>query len=373
MVQLVLVDNQKACAARPRQPEAVTMNSQAAQTRQNLPGNRSFVWVKAAGKRPTEYEDLTVGQQSTPAQYAFQGWPIRFDDGRDPYTEDSTIIRSSDWYAYRDPNQTWQRGYISGVHESEKALERSFEGARAAGLFGFADQKWVSQGLAEHYMTYPFVEYGLFLALCYAEREALSDTATFSIVFEAGDKLRHLQDVVYYSFELADAFPGFNDDGAQDAWQGDPIWQGARKAVENIIALNDWMEVIVATNLCFDRLFGELAKVEYFSRFAAANGDVVTPIIVASSEADTARTQRWSAALVEHVLADPVHGNANREIVTSWIRKWNAYALEACEAFAPVFGQAPARPATFESAMRDVRAKQAAYLSSLGLTSPVRA
>jgi hypothetical protein len=133
------------------------------------------------------------------------------------------------------------------------------------------------------------------------------------------------------------------------------------------------MEVIVATNLCFDRLFGELAKVEYFSRFAAANGDVVTPIIIASSEADTARTQRWSAALIEHVLADPVHGTANREILTSWIQKWNAYSLEACEAFAPVFAQAPAKPATFQSAMADVRAKQATYLSKLSLTSPARA
>ncbi len=222
-------------------------------------------------------------------------------------------------------------------------------------------------------MTYPFVEYGLFLALCYAEREALSDTVTFSIVFEAGDKLRHLQDVVYYSFELADAFPGFNDDGVQDAWQSDPLWQGARKAVANIIALNDWMEVVVATNMCFDRLFGELAKVEYFSRFAAANGDVVTPIIIASSEADTARTQRWNAALIEHVLADPVHGSANRDIVTSWIEKWDSYSLEACEAFGPAFEQAPVKPATFESAMRDVRAKQAAYLRSLGLASRARA
>ena len=335
--------------------------------RQDLSGNRSFAWVKAAGKRPTEYEDLTVGQQSTPAQYAFQGWPIRFDDGRDPYTEDSTVIRSSDWYVYRDPNQTWQRGYIAGVHESEKALERSFEGAHAAGLFAFADTDWVRNGLAKHYMTYPFIEYGLFLALCYAEREALSDTVTFSIVFEAGDKLRHLQDVVYYSFELAEAFPGFDDSGADAAWTGDPLWQGARKAVENIIALNDWMEVVVATNLCFDRLFGELAKVEYFSRFAAANGDVVTPIIVASSEADTARTQRWTSSLIRHVLDDPVHGAANSNIVGSWIEKWNRYSLDACEAFAPVFSQAPARPGTFRSAMRDVTAKQAAYLASLGL------
>ncbi len=349
------------------------MTLDAAQKRENLPGNRSFVWVKAAGKRPTEYEDLSVGQQSTPAQFAVQGWPIRFDDGRDPYTEDSTVIRSSDWYAYRDPNQTWQRGYIAGVHESERALERSWEGAHAAGLFAFADEGWVTKGLAEHYMTYPFVEYGLFLALCYAEREALSDTVTFSIVFEAGDKLRHLQDVVYYSFELAEAFPGFDDTGVHEAWMTDPLWQGARKAIENIIASYDWMEVIVAANLCFDRLFGELAKVEYFSRFAAASGDVVTPIIIASSEADTARTQRWTSALIKHVLDDPVHGSANREIVSSWLEKWDRYSLDACEAFAPAFTQVPSRPATFESAMSDVKAKQAAYLASLGLVSPTRA
>ncbi len=349
------------------------MTVDAARKRENLPGNRSFVWVNAAGKRPTEYEDLTVGQQSTPAQYAFQGWPIRFDDGRDPYTEDSTAIRSSDWYAYRDPNQTWQRGYISGIHESERALERSFEGAHAAGLFAFANEGWVGKGLAEHYMTYPFIEYGLFLALCYAEREALSDTVTFSMVFEAGDKLRHLQDVVYYSFELAEAFPGFDDTGVHAAWTGDPLWQGARKAVENIIASYDWMEVVVATNLCFDRLFGELAKVEYFSRFAAANGDVVTPIIIASSEADTARTQRWTSALIKHLLDDPAHGSANRDIINSWIEKWDSYSLEACNAFAPAFSQAPVQPGTFEKAMSGVKAKQAAYLANLDLARPARA
>ncbi|MGD9531588.1 aromatic/alkene monooxygenase hydroxylase subunit beta [Pseudonocardia sp.] len=341
--------------------------------RKELPGHRSFVWVKPRGKRPTEYEDLTVGQQSTPAQYAFQGWPIRFDDGRDPYTADSTVIRSSDWYAFRDPNQTMQRQYIAGVNESEKALERSFAGAHAAGLFAFADEGWVRTGLAGHYMTYPFVEYGLFLALCYAEREALSDTATFPIVFEAADKLRHLQDVVYYSFELAEAFEGFDDSDCQRAWKEDPVWQGARRAVENIIALDDWMEIVVATNLCLDRLFGELAKVEYFSRFAAANGDVVTPIIEASSEADTARTQRWTSALIEHVVTDPTHGADNRTVLADWVGKWNGYAIAACEAFAPVFETAPTKPATFATAMEHVQAKQAAYLESLGLVADGRA
>jgi len=341
-----------------------------AQKRPDLSGARTFTWVTPAGKRPTEYEDYTVGQQSTPAQYAYQGWPIRFDDGRDPYSDTSTEIKSTDWYAYRDPNQTTQRHYVAGMHESENALERSFAGAHAAGLFDFADSEWIKTAIGRHYMAYPFVEYGQFLALCYAEREALSDTATVSIVFELADKIRHLQDVVYYSFELADAYPGFDDSQVNEDWQNDPIWQGARKAVEFIIASFDWMEVVVAINLCFDRLFGELAKVEYFSRFAAANGDIVTPIIIASSEADTARTMRWTKTLFEHLLNDETHGAKNKEIITGWIAKWNEYALDACEAFAPVFDQAPTKPGTYKSAMARVEAKQAAFLTSLGLSAP---
>jgi methane monooxygenase component A beta chain/propane monooxygenase small subunit len=346
--------------------------------RTELSGHRKFTWFEPKGPRATEYEDLTVGQQSTPAQYAYQGWPIRFDDGRDPYTEDSTVIKSTDWYQFRDPNQTIQRTYISGVDQSEKSLERSLDGAQAAGLFEFADHEWVKTGLAKHYMTFPYVEYGLFLAFCYAEREALSDTVTFATVFSAADKLRHLQDIVYYSFELAEAtdagvVPDFDDSGVAETWKSDPVWQGARKATENIIASNDWMEIIVATNCCFDRLFGELAKVEYFSRFAAANGDVVTPIIIASSEADMARTKKWNAALLQYLLQDPKYGSHNQEIISGWIDKWNGYSLEACNAFAPVFENAPVKPATYEVALADVQNKQATYLTSVGLSVPTPA
>jgi len=341
-----------------------------AQKRPDLSGARVFTWVNPAGKRATEYEDLTVGQQSTPAQYVTQGWPIRFDDGRDPYTEASSVIKSTDWYTYRDPSQTTNRHYVVGVHEAESALEQSFKGAHAAGLFEFADPEWIKTGIGQHYMTYPHVEYGMFLALCYAEREALSDTVTFSLVFEAADKIRHLQDVVYYSFEMAEAHPGFDDSAVESAWKSDPIWQGARKAIENIIASFDWMEVVVAINLCMDRLFGELAKVEYFSRFAAANGDIVTPIIIAASEADTARTNRFTTELINHVTSDPTHGQKNKEIINGWVAKWNEYALDACDAFSPVFDMAPTKPSAYKSAMAHVAGKQAKYLTSLGLTVP---
>src|SRR4051812_41354095 len=142
--------------------------------RTELSGDRRFTWYTPSGRSPTEYEDLTVHQQSSPAHFVTQGWPVRFDNGRDPYSDDTTAIRSSDWYAYRDPNRTIQRQYIASTNESEKSLERTLAGARASGLLTFARPEWVRTGLAQHYMTYPFVDYGLFLALCYSEREALS-------------------------------------------------------------------------------------------------------------------------------------------------------------------------------------------------------
>src|SRR6185369_7302050 len=139
----------------------------------------------------------------------------------------------------------------------------SISGAIKAGHLGFAHPTWVKTGLAEHFMTYPFVNYGLFLAFCYAEREALSDTVTFVIVFTAADKLRHMQDAVHYSYDLAEALPATTDAGAPMWWKRHAIWQGARFAVEHMVVANDWMEIVVAANLCFDRIFGDLAKAEY--------------------------------------------------------------------------------------------------------------
>ena len=58
--------------------------------------------------------------------------------------------------------------------------------------------------LSRYYAAWPFVEYGLFLALCYAVREALGDTIAFSIAFQAGGRMRHLQDIVHLMFDLAE-------------------------------------------------------------------------------------------------------------------------------------------------------------------------
>ena len=58
-----------------------------------LEGHRGFTWFKPQKQRPTEYESYTVGLQSSPKQWLHVGWPCRFEDGREPFSEASTALR----------------------------------------------------------------------------------------------------------------------------------------------------------------------------------------------------------------------------------------------------------------------------------------
>ena len=127
-------------------------------------------------------------------------------------------------------------------------------------------------------------------------------------------------------------------------------------ALEHVKGLDDEIKDLADT---FDAMLERLDRsFDSQRRFVAnASHELKTPVstIIASSEADMARTTRWNAALMEHLLGDETYGAHNREVITGWIDKWNGYSIEACTAFSPVFENAPVIPATFETAMADVQ------------------
>jgi alkene monooxygenase beta subunit len=96
---------------------------------------------------------------------------------------------------------------------------------------------------------------------------------------------------------------------------------------------------------------------------------MVTPMIIASVEADHARTRGWTKALLSHLISDPTHGAANLDVITTWVTRWSAASRAACEAFRPVFEQAPVNPSTFDEALARVLAGQASALGELGITA----
>ena len=219
--------------------------------------------------------------------------------------------------------------------------------------------------LSRYYAAWPFVEYGLFLALCYAVREALGDTIAFSIAFQAGDRMRHLQDIVHLMFDLAEAREGFTDAGARDAWMTDPVLVPARENIERIVSCRDWFETVVAVNLVFEPMVGRLMKTELLARNAPRHGDAVTPLALASANADIERHRAATAELVRLVLADPSNGDGNRVVLAGWLDTWTAESIRAAEALAPLFGAGASE--TIGSCLSGVLAGQLDLLTGLGL------
>jgi hypothetical protein len=302
-----------------------------------LEGNRKFVWFQPAGRMPTEYEMFTIGQQSGPSQWLRIDWPLRFDDGRPPYSEDSTAVRCSDWECFRDPAQLWYRPYVSSTNQEEQALDRLIGEALANGVAEGIRPAWVHEILERRYAAWPFVEYGLFLALCHPIRQALGDSVMFALAFQAADKMRHLQDIVHLSFDLAAVLPDFDDSGAREAWMTDPALVPSREALERIIRTDDWLEVVTAISLVFEPLVGDLMITEFLSKAAARNGDPVTPMILAGTRRNTARHRTAARELVGVLLSDPEYGQQNRAIVTGWVDAWAPPIDAAAVALSAIF------------------------------------
>src|SRR5262249_25584601 len=305
-------------------------------------GYRRFTWFTPAGRHPTDYENLTVGQQSSPAEWLHVGWPVHFDDGRDPFTEDSTKIRSSRWRDWRGPipglprpdgpSPTLPRAGPGRPPPAERLTPVALD----TGV-GAINEVWLREVLGKYYAAWPFAEYGLFLSLCYAAREALADTVIFATAFEATDKLRHQQDIVRLILDIGDRDAEFSDAGARDAWMSDPVLVPVRENIERIFSLFDWAEILVAINLVFEPLAGRLVKDEFVARNAPHNGDPLTPVLLAAARRDTARHLETTRSLVDFLTSDPQFGDANREASPGGIERRNAESSRAATAAAGLF------------------------------------
>jgi hypothetical protein len=300
-------------------------------------GKRTFTWFEPQGQRPTEYELYTVGQMSSPQEWLRVGWPVRFDDGREPYVAESTKIRSSRWRDWRDPAGVWQRPYVQVANFDEQALDRLVPAVFAPAELASVNRRWLHEVIGTYYAAWPFADYGLFLGLCYAIREALADTMRFALAFEATDKLRHQQDVVRLLIDLAELDPAFSDSQARELWMSDPKLVPIRENIERIISLDDWAEIVVAIDLAFEPLAGALVKDEFLARNASHNGDPVTPVILAGARRDTARHRAAARSFVRFLVTDPEFGADNQQVIGQWAARWATEGAAAAEAASGLF------------------------------------
>lgn len=325
--------------------------------------NIPFTYLKPEKRRATQYEEVTLHVQWDPKNFAAQGWFNRDIHGRTAWRDDSTVLKAKDWWAYRDPAGEWFRPFVNRQATTGDSIQRAIEGARRAGTIRDFTPRWATF-IGDHYAAYRFPEYGMFLCLCYAQREALSDVVAGPLVFQGLEKDRHAQDIALYCMELEEEITGFSDVNCKSLWMESPIWQPLREFVELLMASRDWGEINFVINLIYEPLVAAMFTCELLSRFAAHHGDAVTPVIAAGAQADSELRVASAKALVEFLL-DQDAGNA--AAMNGWIQTWTPRAAAAVRAFAPLFEWPEHPPQTFAAAWSQVSAQWRASITASGL------
>jgi len=338
---------------------------------------RDFTFIKPAARRLTEYEALTVHQQ--PDAWGFDKvranleepeWYVLRPDGRTLWSQDSTLLRHDDWYAFRDPAQQWQRTYVRHQEQQETSIARMTEDAALDGTLAALSAGWVRNLLCGHYRAWSFFEYAIFRCLAPAQREALSDTLGNLLCFQSFDHLRHAQDVVVYLVELENANPAVDDALGKQQWMEAPAYQPSRKLAEEIMATTDWAELLVGLNLVVGPLLQQMAVSDLVRRGAMHNDDAVAPHIVMTAERDRRRNLTASQAFVRMVSADgSAHAAHNRNVIQTWLDDWSARADAAARALEPVYGAAPENALSFAASHAAARAVCAGHIRELGFAS----
>ncbi|HYF24848.1 MAG TPA: hypothetical protein VD931_03830 [Baekduia sp.] len=330
---------------------------------------RRFAYFTPAKRKASLYEDVTCDTQPSVHRHVARGWPVSFEDGRGVWSDDSTALRSSDWYAFRDPGQLWERPFYQQGTQAEAQIEAAVKGAANERMFDDFTPEWI-EFLRENLQVPAFAEHGLWLATASVGRDCLSDSVTHCVVLQAAQKQRVAQSIVLYAMDLEEQFGEQPIEAAKQRWLEHPAWQPTREFVEHLHATNDWAEVIVATNLCFEPLVGDMYRRELGIRAATANRDTVTPIVARTAQTEWEWVAAWTAKLTHFLLEDEAHGAHNREVLAGWLAKWLPKAIAAAEALTAIAEQLPGE-FDVDAARERVRRDAAAFHEQCGITELV--
>ena len=289
---------------------------------------RQFAYFTPKRRRASVYEEVTVDTQPSILRHVDRGYPLHFDDGRPAWWESSTALRSGDWYGFRDPGELWERTFYQREAAYEQDMESAIRQADQDDLIGHVNARWMDF-LRRNLQAMAYVDNGLWLALAVSTRACLSDSIAHCVGLQAACKQRSAQALVLLALELDQRVGGFSITAARQQFLESPSWAPARSFLEDLAALTDWGEVIVAANLCFEPVVGVLLRRELLGTLAPANADPLSPVAARSAQLEWGWAQVWSAEFVAHVLADSEHGARNRNLVEGWVRRWVPRARRA--------------------------------------------
>lgn len=330
--------------------------------------SRKYNYFQPRGKRATHYEDVTVDVQPDPERYLIQDWIIEFGDGKGggAYRKDNTAALSSNWHAFRAPDQEWERTHYQRQAKIETMVQAVIANARKAGAHKVFDKAWQTI-LQKHLGAWKHAEFGLGTSLMQAQRYGYTQMINNATLTNSSYKMRLTQDITLYLAEIGMDIEGWNDELGKQAWLEDPIWQPCREAVETIMGSEDYLEQYFAINIVFEPLVGELLRSGFFMQAAAANNDFITPPVISAAEADYERNLANTVDLIYLLAYDEEHGEHNRKLFKSWVSKHGDLANKAAAALQPIWSQPHSKPVSFQDVKAVSEERLAHIIGELGL------
>lgn len=329
--------------------------------------SRRYRYFEPRAKRATHYEDVTVDVQPDPERYLIQNWIIAFPNGKGAYEKDSTQAKSSNWHAFRAPDQEWERTHYQRQSRIEVMVQSVIANGRKSGAPLAFDAAW-GKILQKHLGAWKHAEFGLGTSLMQAQRYGYTQMINNATLTNSSYKLRLAQDITLYLAEIGLDIPGWDDEIGKKAWLEDEIWQGTRECVETIMGAEDYLEQYFATNLVFEPLVGELFRSGFLMQAASSNNDFVTPSVIAAAEGDYERNLANTIDLIYLLANDETHGAHNRALFQTWIMKHAALADKAARQLQPIWSQPHSKPVSFEEARAGSEERFGQILAELNLS-----
>lgn len=329
--------------------------------------SRRYRYFDPKGKRATHYEDVTVDVQPDPERYLLQDWIISFPNGDGAYEKGATAAQSSNWHAFRAPDQEWERTHYQRQSKIETMVQSVIQNARRAGANTALDRVWLKI-LQNHLGAWKHAEFGLGTSLMQAQRYGYTQMINNATLTNSSYKLRLAQDITLYLAEIGLDIDGWDDEAGKRTWMEDPIWQPTREAVETIMGSTDYAEQYLATNLVFEPLVGELFRSGFMMQVAAANSDFITPSVISAAEADYERNLANAIDFAFMLVDDKEYGAANRELFQGWIAKHAALADKASESLRPIWSMPHSKPLSYDEARTVSVERFGKILGELGLS-----
>ncbi|WP_243788754.1 aromatic/alkene monooxygenase hydroxylase subunit beta [Saccharopolyspora gloriosae] len=331
-------------------------------------GSRAYNYFSPRKMRATMYEDVTFDVQPDPERHLTQGWIYGFGDGDGGYPKDWTALKSTDWHAFRDPNEEWEQTIYRNNANVVRQIQQNLTNAKQAGAYSGWPRGW-TRFVERHLGAWMHVENGLGLhVFTAAQRSGPTNMINNAIAVNAAHKLRFAQDLALYNLDVSESGLEFDGSAHRGVWQEDPVWQPVREVVENLTAIGDWAEALFASNVVFESLVGVLFRSHLVMQIAARNGDYVTPSLVGTGENDHERDLGYSSALFRMLAEDSEFGDANRQVMQGWLQRWAPRCRAAAHELQPIWSQPQEKVITFADSFAATEEGFAAVLGDLGLT-----